>query len=58
MSVDRGQAKLLHNLIDYVQQRAQYLSNDDRKNISLKNYLEKHHFTSHAAYKQYADDLL
>jgi len=24
----------------------------------LKNYLEKHHFASHAAYQQYADDLL
>jgi len=24
----------------------------------LKNYLEKHHFSSHAAYQQYADDLL
>jgi len=58
MSVDAKHARLLHNVIDYIEENTKYLSNEERQSIQVKDYLEKHHFTSHAAYQQYADDLL
>jgi hypothetical protein len=58
MSIDREMANNLHNIIDYVDDRTKYMSNAQRQTLSVKDYLENYHFTSHAAYQQYADDLL
>lgn len=58
MTVDKNHVKLLHNVIDYIEDNTKYLSNEERQSIHVKDYLERYNFTTHAAYQQYADDLL
>lgn len=48
----------LANIVDYVMDQTKYLSNEERKGLSVKDYLEKHHFTSHEAFQVYSSDLL
>lgn len=48
----------LSSIVDYVDDRAKFMSNEDRKNLTVKDFMEKYHFTSSSAFKQYADDLL
>ncbi len=38
--------------------QTRFLSNAERKQITVKDYLHKFHFQSHAAYTQYSSDLL
>lgn len=45
-------------LIDSVQDQTQNISNADRKEISVKDYLQRYHFQSPDAYNLYATDLL
>lgn len=57
-SADNETAQILLNLIEHVDQNSRYLSNQQRQAISVKDYFERHHFTSYQAYQRYADDLL
>jgi hypothetical protein len=45
-------------IVDYVCDQTKYISNEERKNLSVKDYLDKHHFTSPEAFRMYASDVL
>lgn len=45
-------------IIDYICDQTKYISNEERKNLSVKDYLDHHHFTSPEAYRLYASDVL
>jgi len=39
-------------------EQTKYLSNAERKNLTIKDFLEKYHFSNHKAYLEYTSDLL
>jgi len=50
--------KNLNTVVSYICDQTKYISNKERQNLSVKDYLDKHHFTSPEAFKIYAQDVL
>ena len=48
----------LRMVVDYICDQTKYISNDERKNLSVRDYLDQHHFTSPETYRLYASDVL
>ena len=48
----------LKTVINYVSDQAKYMSNADRKELKLSDFMHKHSFTSQAAFENFATSLL
>jgi len=46
----KSDRKNLGIILDYVMEQTKYMFNEDRKNLTVKDYIEKFHFNSHDAY--------
>lgn len=56
--LDGKDKEALKNIVDYIMDQTKYLSNEERKCLRIKDYLEQHHYSSTQAYKAYSNELL
>lgn len=56
--LNKNQKQSMKVIIDYICDQTKYISNAERKNLSVKDYLDHHHITSPEAFSIYSTDVL